>query len=141
MKKYFILFICLIGVLFTSCEQKEDPYVWSTGQMEFEESYNVTPEVESEPEPFKPRKYETSVQAPRYAEDAVVLGTKYSEEGMLIFLQIPGNPNREEWKNQEYAILGIFYREGDYYRPECQTYRRYETAKKNFDAGVVRDAM
>lgn len=140
MKKYFIILSILI-LSFTSCVPKEDPYNWSTGQMEFEESYNVTPETEPEPESFKPRKYETSVQAPRYAEDAVVLGTKYSEKGMLIFLQIPGNPNREEWKNQEYAILGIFYKEDDYYRPECQTYRRYETAKKNFDAGVVRDAM
>ena len=141
MKKFFIILTAIFLASLTSCVQKEDPYSWSSGQTYVEESYNVTPQSEPVSETPKPQKYETKVKAPAEAEGAVVLGTKYSEKGMLVLLALPSNPNHEDWNQQEYAILGIFYKGNHQYRDDCQIYRHYETAKKNFDAGVVRDAM
>ena len=72
MKKYFILFICLIGVLFSSCMEKEDPYSWSIGQMEIDE-------------PTSEEKVELSptTKAKSTAPYAVVLETKFMSSQML----------------------------------------------------------
>ena len=96
MKKYFILFICLIGVLFSSCVEKEDPYSWSIGQMEIDES---SPEVVTEEKVELPPTTKAKSNAPY----AVVLETKFMKSQMLMLVQIPDNPfsKYDYWKDSE----------------------------------------
>lgn len=133
MKKYFILFICLIGVLFSSCMEKEDPYSWSIGQMEIDE-------------PTSEEKVELSptTKAKSTAPYAVVLETKFMSSQMLMLVQIPDNPfsKYDFWKDttkEHYAIIGIIYTDADHHRVDGKVYNDYDRALAVFNAGSIKD--
>lgn len=134
MKKYFILFICLIGVLFSSCVEKEDPYSWSIGQMEIDES---TPE----------EKVESTTKAKSILpniEDAVVLQTKCMSSRMLILVQLPNNPNSKYdfWKDEteeHYAIIGVIYIDADHHKVDGKVYCNLDDALLIFNSGRVKE--
>lgn len=133
MKKYFILFICLIGVLFSSCDEREDPYSWSIGQMEIDES---TPEEKVELPPV--------TKAKSTAPYAVVLETKFMSSQMLMLVQIPDNPvsKYDFWKDtteEHYAIIGIIYTDEDHHKVDGKVYRNYDKALAVFNAGYIRE--
>ena len=133
MKKYFILFICLIGILFSSCVEKEDPYSWSIGQMEIDESKKKKKVELPSTTKVKPCPY------------AVVLETKFMSSQMLMLVQIPDNPvsKYDYWKDNTkdyYAIIGIIYTDADHHRIDGKVYRNYELASAVFKAGYIEDA-
>lgn len=135
MKKYFILFICLIGILFSSCAKKEDPYSWSIGQMEIDES---TPEEKVELPSNKTIKIKPSPYA-------VVLETKFMSSQMLMLVQIPDNPvsKYDYWKDNTkdyYAIIGIIYTDANHHRIDGKVYRDYDLASAVFKAGYIENA-
>ena len=134
MKKHFILFICLIGILFSSCVEKEDPYSWSIGQMEIDES---TPEEKIELPPV--------TKAKSTAPYAVVLETKFMSSQMLMLVQIPDNPvsKYDYWKDstiEHYAIIGVVYTDADHHIVDGKVYRDYDKALAVFKAGYIKDA-
>ena len=134
MKKYFILFICLIGILFSSCVEKEDPYSWSIGQMEIDES---TPEEKVE--------LPLVTKAKSTAPYAVVLETKFMSSQMLMLVQIPDNPvsKYDYWKDStidHYAIIGVVYTDADHHMVDGKVYRDYDKALAVFKAGYIKDA-
>ena len=133
MKKYFILFICLIGILFSSCVEKEDPYSWSIGQMEIDES---TPEEKVE--------LPSTTKAKSTAPYAVVLETKFMSSQMLMLVQIPDNPvsKYDFWKDtteEHYAIIGIIYTDEDHHKVDGKVYNDYDLASAVFKAGYIKD--
>lgn len=137
MKKYFILFICLIGMLFSSCEKREDPYSWSIGQMEIDES---SPEVVTE------EKVELSptTKAKSNTPYAVVLETKFMSSQLLMLVQIPDNPfsKYDFWKDsteEHYAVVGIIYTDADHHRIDGKVYCDYDRALATFNAGYIRE--
>ena len=133
MKKYFILFICLIGMLFSSCVEKEDPYSWSIGQMEIDES---TPEEKVE--------LPSTTKAKSTAPYAIVLETKFMSSQMIMLVQIPDNPvsKYDFWKDttiEHYAVVGVVYPDADHHRIDGQVYRNYDKALAVFNAGYIRE--
>lgn len=133
MKKYFILFICLIGVLFSSCVEKEDPYSWSIGQMEIDEP---TSEEKVELPP--------TTKAKSTAPYAVVLETKFMSSQMLMLVQIPDNPfsKYDFWKDateEHYAIIGVIYTDADHHRVDGKVYNDYDRALAVFNTGSIKD--
>ena len=133
MKKYFILFICLIGVLFSSCVEKEDPYSWSIGQMEIDET---TAEEKVE--------LSSTTKAKSNAPYAVVLETKFMKSQMLMLVQIPDNPfsKYDYWKDSDkdyYAIVGLVYPDADHHKFEGKVYRDYDKALTIFKAGYIKE--
>lgn len=137
MKKYFILFICLIGVLFSSCVEKEDPYSWSIGQMEIDES---SPEVVTEEKVELPPTTKAKSNAPY----AVVLETKFMKSQMLMLVQIPDNPfsKYDYWKDSDkdyYAIIGLIYPDEDHHKFNGKVYRDYDKALTIFKAGYIKE--
>lgn len=133
MKKYFILFICLIGMLFSSCMEKEDPYSWSIGQMEIDEP---TPEEKVE--------LPSTTKAKSTTPYAVVLETKFMSSQMLMLVQIPDNPvsKYDFWKDtteEHYAIIGIFYIDADHHRVDGKVYNDYNQALTVYNAGYVKE--
>ena len=143
MKKYFILFICLIGVLFSSCVEKEDPYSWSIGQMEIDES---SPEVVAKEKVELPSTITTkSKVAIPDIEDAIVLQTKCMGSKMLMLVQIPNNPvsKYDYWKDSDkdyYAIIGLIYPDEDHHKFEGKVYRDYDKALTIFNAGYIKES-
>lgn len=139
MKKYFILSICLIGVLFSSCMEKEDPYSWSIGQMEID---TTSPEVVAEEKVELPSKPKAAIPN---VEDAVVLQTKCMGSKMLMLVQIPNNPvsKYDYWKDSDkdyYAIIGLIYPDEDHHKFEGQVYRNYDKALAIFNAGYIKES-
>lgn len=137
MKKYFILFICLIGILFSSCVEKEDPYSWSIGQMEIDEP---TPEVVTEEKIELPPATKVKSNVPY----AVVLETKFMSSQMLMLVQIPDNPvsKYDFWKDtteEHYAIIGIIYTDEDHHKVDGKVYNDYDLASAVFKAGYIKD--
>ena len=133
MKKYFILFICLIGMLFSSCMEKEDPYSWSIGQMEIDEPISEE-KVELPP----------TTKAKSTTPYAVVLETKPMSSQMLMLVQIPDNPvsKYDFWKDtteEHYAIIGIFYIDADHHRVDGKVYNDYNQALTVYNAGYVKE--
>lgn len=127
MKKYFILFICLIGLLFSSCVEREDPYSWSIGQMEIDEP---TPE-------------KTVTTIPNI-EDTTILQTKCMSSRMLILVQLPNNPNSKYdfWKDEtkeHYAIIGIIYTDADHHKVDGKVYCNLDDALLIFNSGHVKE--
>jgi len=143
MKKYFILFICLIGVLFSSCVEKEDPYSWSIGQMEIDES---SPEVVAKEKVELPSTITTkSKVAIPDIEDAIVLQTKCMGSKMLMLVQIPNNPvsKYDYWKDstiEHYAIIGLIYTDEDHHKFKGKVYRDYDKALTIFNAGYIKES-
>lgn len=136
MKKYFILFICLIGVLFSSCEKREDPYSWSIGQMEIDET-TLEEKVEL------PSTTKAKSIIPN-AEYAVVLETKFMSSQLLMLVQIPDNPfsKYDFWKDEteeHYAIIGIIYTDADHHQVDGKVYNDFELASAVFKAGYIKD--
>ncbi len=137
MKKYFILFVCLIGILFSSCEEREDPYSWSIGQMEIDEA---SPETTPEEKVELPSTTKEKSTVPY----AVVLETKLMSSQMLMLVQIPDNPlsKYDFWKDtteEHYAIIGIIYTDEDHHRVDGKVYNDYELASTVFKAGYIKD--
>lgn len=133
MKKYFILFICLIGALFSSCEKREDPYSWSIGQMEIDET-TLEEKVELSP----------TTKAKSNTPYAVVLETKFMKSQMLMLVQIPDNPfsKYDYWKDSDkdyYAIIGLIYPDEDHHKFEGKVYRDYDKALTIFKAGYIKE--
>lgn len=140
MKKYFILFICLIGILFSSCEEREDPYSWSIGQMEIDETPSET--IAEEKVELPPTTKTKSIIPD--VEYAVVLETKLMSSQMLMLVQIPDNPlsKYDFWKDpteEHYAIIGIIYTDEDHHKVDGKVYNDYELASAVFKAGYIKD--
>lgn len=138
MKKYFILFICLIGILFSSCAKREDPYSWSFGQMEIDEMSSETT-VEEKVELPSSLKTKLKSTVPE-AKDAIILQTKCLDDRMLMLVQIPSNPisKYEFWKDgSTYTILGIIYVDADHHRIKGHQYGKYDEALAMFNAGYI----
>lgn len=102
------------------------------------------PKVEPKPETPKPApapRTTDGVQSKTTSEGAIVLEMKFYNSGILMLIKIPENEkaNYESWKEQCYAIAEIKYLGETSYTRELQTYVHYETAKSNFDDGIVDD--
>lgn len=110
-------------ILFNSCSPSRSYYPWENETKSVQQTTQIPPIVRS--------------------KNAKVLDTKYTSKGILVFLELPGNPEVPSdwaWADTIYLLVLMKYSDSTSYTSTTQSYSHYKTAKENFDAGRVREA-
>ena len=125
-KKIKVVLAAAVALLLTSCVPRDEYYPW-----------------ENKATPVQQTTTQTTKAPPTVrGKNAKVLETKYTSKGVLVFLELPGNPEVPSdwaWAGPVYWLVLMKYSGSTSYSDATQTYSHYETAKKNFDAGRVRE--